>query len=266
MEDLVRHGKPVRVKRHETIRVVEFPHVVYHSTKRVSHGKPTTVNGWLGLPEGTALAGQVVQVLTAPDNGLGQFSGAAVAVTGAGGTWSARLPAGPSRLVEAHYGGAPTLEPSQSSQVHVVVPAEVKLITVTPRNVAWGGTVRIVGRLEGGYLPPGGALVRLRIGAGSAYTTFGVQEHVGGDGRFSTTYTFGAGQPSVYELFWMQVASLPMGNYPYAPANSRKLTVLVGGHPAPPRARRPPPREATQDAAATMNRPPWCARTVTQPR
>jgi hypothetical protein len=98
--------------------------------------------------------------------------------------------------------------------------------------------VRIVGRLEGGYLPPGGALVRLWIGSGSAYTTFGVQEHVGGSGRVGTTYTFGAGQPSAYESFWMQVASLPMGNYPYVPANSRKLTVLVGGHPAallPPR-------------------------------
>ena len=33
-----------------------------------------------------------------------------------------------------------------------------------PPAVPWGGTVRIVGELDGGYLPPGGALVRLRIG------------------------------------------------------------------------------------------------------
>ena len=86
-----------------------------------------------------------------------------------------------------------------------------------PSRVPWGGTVRIVGQLVGGYLPPGGALVRLRIGYGSARTTYGVQEHVTGDGRFSTTYTFGLGDPSVFRTYWFQIASLPMGNYPFAP-------------------------------------------------
>ena len=97
--------------------------------------------------------------------------------------------------------------------------------------MAWGHTIHIVGQLAGGYLPAGGALVRLRIGAGSAFTTYGVHEHVTGTGRFTTTYTFGAGDPAVYRKFWFQVASLPIGDYPYAPANSRKLSVLVGGHP-----------------------------------
>jgi hypothetical protein len=233
---VVRHGKPVRVKRHKMIRVVEFPHVVYHSSKRIGHGRSTTVSGWLGLPDGTALAGQAVHVLTAPDNGLGQFSQAVAAVTSANGTWAATLPPGPSRLVEAYYDGAATLEPSVSSQVHVIVPAKVKLISVWPPRVAWGGTVRIVGQLVGGYLPAQGALVRLRIGHGSNYTTYGVEEHVTGNGRFSTTYTFGAGVPSVYEALWFQIASLPMGDYPWAPADSRRVSVIVGGHPQiPPR-------------------------------
>ncbi|MGZ6661935.1 MAG: hypothetical protein ACXVHL_31825, partial [Solirubrobacteraceae bacterium] len=71
-----------------------------------------------------------------------------------------------------------------------------------------------------------------RIGAGSTETTYGVREHVGGNGRFSTTYTFGAGVAGVHQSFWFEFASLPMGNYPYAPAHSRRLTVHVGGHPA----------------------------------
>ena len=196
------------------------------------------MSGWLGLPDGTALGGQAVHVLTAPDNGLGQFAQAVAAVTSANGTWTATLPAGPSRLVEAYYDGAATLEPSTSSQVHAVVPAKVKLISVFPSRVPWGGTVRIVGKLEGGYLPPGGALVRLRIGFGSAYTTYGVQEHVTGNGRFSTSYTFGIGDPSIYRSYWFQIASLPMGDYPWAPAASGKRSVLVGGHPASPRADR----------------------------
>jgi hypothetical protein len=97
--------------------------------------------------------------------------------------------------------------------------------------------VRLTGRLVGGYLPAGGALVRLRIGLGSAVTTYGVREHVGGRGRFSTSYTFGAGVPAVHRSFWFQVASLPMGDYPYAPAGSRRLSVAVGGHPPPSRRR-----------------------------
>jgi hypothetical protein len=115
--------------------------------------------------------------------------------------------------------------------VHVRVPAKVKLLSVSPRRVAWGGTVRIAGRLLGGYLPAGGALVRLRIGRGQSYQTYGVQEHVTGNGRFSTTYTFGVGQPSVHLSYFFQIATLPMGNYPYIPASSGRQTVIVGGHP-----------------------------------
>jgi hypothetical protein len=89
--------------------------------------------------------------------------------------------------------------------------------------------VRIVGRLYGGYLPPGGALVRLRIGEGSKYTTYGIQEHVSGSGRFTASYTFGAGYPGVRRIFWFELASLPMGNYPWAPAESNRRTVIVGG-------------------------------------
>jgi hypothetical protein len=66
---------------------------------------------------------------------------------------------------------------------------------------------------------------------GSAVTTYGVKEHVTGRGRFSTTYTFGLGDPRVHQSYWFQIASLPMGNYPYAPASSRRMSVLVGGHP-----------------------------------
>ena len=232
------NGKPVRVKHTEWVRVVVPPHLVASTTRRLRHGQGATVDGWLGTANGTALAGQPVTVYSAPDNGQNEFVPVASAITGADGGWSASIGAGPSRLVEAVYGGSPILEPSVSGSVRLIVPARVELISASPRRVAWGGTVRIVGRLDGGYLPPGGALVRLRIGTGSAYTTYGVQEHVGGNGRFTTTYTFGAGLPSVYQSFWFQLASLPMGSYPYAPASSGRRYVLVGGHPAPTRSRR----------------------------
>jgi hypothetical protein len=191
----------------------------------------------LGTSAGIAIGGHAVKVLTAPDNGGGRFTQAAVVTTAANGMWTATLPRGPSRIVEAVYDGDPTTEGASSGQVRVIVPAKVKLLSVSPR-VAWGGTVRITGRLFGGYLPAGGALVRLRIGQGSSYQTYGVQEHVTGNGRFTTTYTFGAGYAAIYKSYWFQIATLPVGDYPYAPAASGRGSVLVGGHPRPPAAPR----------------------------
>ena len=189
------------------------PHFVHYTTRRVPHGHGTTVSGWLGTATGTALGGQHIEVLTAPDNGQGAFRSVTSVTTAANGIWTARLGPGPSRLVEASYAGGSLTEPTRSAQVHVIVPAKVKLISVSPPRVGWSGTVRIVGQLLGGYLPPGGALVRLRIGSGSSSTTYGVEEHVTGNGRFSTTYTFGAGQASSHQSFWFQLSSLPMGSY-----------------------------------------------------
>jgi hypothetical protein len=232
-----RHGHIVKVKRVKIVRVVVPPRIIAQTSRVVAFGRGTTVNGWLGTSAGTAIAGHAIQVLTAPDNGADQFTEAAIATTAADGTWTAKLPPGPSRIVEAVYDGDPTTESASSGQVRLIVPAKVRLISLWPPRVAWSGTVTIVGQLFGGYLPAGGALVRLRIGSGSSYTTYGVQEHVTGSGRFKTTYTFGAGQASSYQRFWFEISSLPMGSYPFAPSDSGKRFVLVGGHPAIPRHR-----------------------------
>jgi hypothetical protein len=233
-----RHGHVARIKRVETVRVVLLPHVINQASLRVGHGKGTTVSGWLGTYTGVALGGQAVEILTAPSNGENVFTPTATATTAANGGWTATLPPGPSRLVEAEYGGAGNALGSLSGLVSEIVPAKVELLRIYPRQVAWGHTVHIVGELDGGYLPPGGALVRLRIGLGSEFVTYGVHEHVGGNGRFRTSYTFGVGDAAVLRSYWFQIASLPMGDYPYAPANSRKLSVLVGGHPSTGRGRR----------------------------
>jgi hypothetical protein len=201
------------------------------TTEHVGFGKRVTVHGLLITTQGVPIANVPVQILAAPDNGFARFIQIAAARTDGRGAWSASLAPGPSRIIRAVYAGSATILPATGT-VRTIVPARIRLISVSPRRIPWGGTVRIVGQLEGGYLPPDGALVRLRIGVGRAVTTYGVKEHVTGTGRFSTTYTFGLGDPSVYQSYWFQVASLPMGNYPFAPANSRRLSVRVGGHPS----------------------------------
>ena len=148
------------------------------------------------------------------------------------------------------------LEPSVSAQVHAIVPAKVKLISVSPSRVAWGGTVRITGRLVGGYLPAGGALVRLRIGQGSSYQTYGVQEHVTGNGRFTTTYTFGAGLRGDLQELLVPDRDLADGRLPLRPgrvrpsvssgrrAPARRRSIVIGTSAGSERAAddRPPPR------------------------
>jgi hypothetical protein len=252
-----RGGRLVRVKRGgriETIKVVKYveqctiervqvgahrwrverickaPHVRVTTTLRVPYGHEVTLHGLYTTAAGVPLAGQPVHIIAAPDNNTGAFAPITTVTTGASGSWAATLPPGPSRIIRAVTDGSATILPS-SGQVTTIVPADVKLLSVSPRHVAWGGTVHLVGQLLGGYLPPDGALVRLRIGYGSTYETYGVQEHVTGSGRFATVASFGPGDPSIVRTYWFQIASLPMGNYPYAPAASRRVNVIVGGHP-----------------------------------
>ncbi len=223
-----RHGHVVTVREVKVVRVVVAPHVVDQSAQRVGFGQSTNVSGWLGTTAGTPLAGRHVEVLAAPDNGLGSFAVITQTTTAADGSWTAHLPAGPSRVVEAVYGGDETTEGAFSSQVRVVVAARIRLLSVSPTHVPWGGTVHITGQLVGGYLPPSGTLVRLRIGIGRSYQTYGV-DHVAGSGRFSTTYTFGLGEASVHRSYFFQIATLPEGDYPFAPGASGRRTVQVGG-------------------------------------
>jgi hypothetical protein len=225
------HGKVVYRKKVERKRIVVQPHWQNKTKKHVPHGRSTTVSGWLGLTNGTALGGQVVQVLTAPDNGLNHFRVAATTTTASDGSWSVKLRAGPSRIIEASYAGSAVTQGTASGRIKEFVRGKIRLKSVTPRWVAWGHRVTIKGKLLGGHLPAGGVNVRMRIGLANAKTTFGVREHVRGNGRFRTTYTFGAGPARFHRRYWFQIATLPSGNYPYTVAHSNRIYVKVGGHP-----------------------------------
>jgi hypothetical protein len=222
--------KTVKVGRHRSRRqrVCEKPRLVLKSQERVSFGRSAPLHGVLTIGRGAPIAGAPISVLTAPDNGLGRYSEAASARTSSSGTWWVRLPAGPSRLFEAVYGGSPTIQPSQSVG-RVLVPAKVSVLRVWPSHVRWGGFVHIEARLLGGFLPSEGALVRLRLGYGNARVTYGVHEHVTGDGAFEVTNRFGPGPPSLHLRYWLQECTLAEGDYPFTPACGPRNFVTVGG-------------------------------------
>ncbi len=219
----IQSGHVVRVKQTKVVRVAVAPHAVMQTHRRIRHGRSTVVSGWLGTTQGHALSGQRVLVLSAPSNGLGNFRVVARVTTSANGTWSARLRPGPSRLIEAAYAGGATTEPVTSGQIRLTVPARVRL-RITPQRTHWGGTIRISGRVLGGYIPQG-KLLRLRIGADGVSGTVGIPD-IRPDGRFQTTWTFASGSGTVH--YWFSVSTLREADYPYAPATSRRVRVRVG--------------------------------------
>jgi hypothetical protein len=214
----------MRVHGHwRAVRAVVLPHTVSRSTIRVRHGAGATVSGWLGTSNGNALGGQSVYILTAPDDGHPSWTQAAIATTTASGTWTANLPAGPSRLVMASYGGASTVEPANSASARVLVPARVRL-GMHPTSAHWGGSIVISGRLKGGYIPTGGELVVLWIGWPGGSTEIG-HVYTRSNGRFRTRYTFLRGSGTLTYRLWATTAR--ESDYPYAPASSRRVWLTV---------------------------------------
>jgi hypothetical protein len=215
----------IRVDGHWYVeRIVVLPHTVRRTNRRVRFGASTSVSGWVGTAQGVALGGQTVQILAAADDGLGRFTPVGVATTAADGSWTALLPAGPSRILQAVYPGSATVEPSTSQLAHIIVPASLHL-SVRPRATHWGSTIAIAGHLRGGHVPPAGELVVLRIGWAGGSTEVG-HLYTARDGKFRTTYTFLRGNGTVTYHLWAETASET--DYPFAVGSSKRIRITVG--------------------------------------
>jgi hypothetical protein len=197
----------------------------------VGYGRPVILHGLLMSSAGLPLAGQPVGILTAPDNGSNAFTPAAAVTTGPDGRWTATLPPGPSRIIEASYPGSPTILPATGSAT-VITPAKIVLRSVTPDRTPWGSTVRLTGRVLGGYIPASSKLLRLDLGIVGIPGLSKIQgiPNISADGAFTTTYTFARYQGVV--RFWLQVSSLAEADFPFSPSHSKRWIVTVGV-PAP---------------------------------
>ena len=217
--------KRVKTRRHRSRirKTCEKPHVKLVNKKRVAYGKSSTVHGLITYSDGVPVAGVPVEILTAPTNGINSFALAATRTTDASGQWTASLPPGPSRMVEAAYGGSATTLPA-AGQAAVVVPARVK-IKIAPRVVPWGSVIRITGQVVGGYVPAGSNLLRLNVGIGKIGQIVGLP-HIRPDGRFVIIWRFDAGEGVIHP--WFSVGTLSEAAFPFAPGTSRRITVTLG--------------------------------------
>jgi len=222
-----RHGKLVAVKRTKRVRVALIPHTVTQTKKQVAYGRGTTVSGWLGTTSGVAIGGVPVEILTAPNNGQGQFTVAAVTTTAADGAWGAAIGPGPSRLVEAVYGGSAALLPATSTPVELNVPARISL-SVSAHVVPWDGIVTLRGHLDGGYVPPDGVALRLLIdlpGRARPYEPLAFRTDA--QGNFVIHWSWGTGSGVVtYPLAVATTAT--ESDFPFTASRSSWIRVTFG--------------------------------------
>ena len=249
-----RHGRIVKVRsggHYRTIRIVIPPntqcghklvktgphlwqettvcrpldlHVV--TTKLVPYGKAFTIHGLLVTTQGVPVTNAPVAILTAPANGLGQFSTAETATTTASGAWTAKLPPGPSRLVRTVYGGSATVLPA-AGQATVNVPARITL-TVSPSRVPWNGLVTLRGHLDGGYVPRDGVALRLLIALPHRSQPYEpVPFRTNAQGDFVIRWSWGAGSGIVTYPFAIATTATE-SDYPFAASRSRWVPVTFG--------------------------------------
>jgi hypothetical protein len=250
---VLRHGRAVKVKRGghmKTITVIRLverctrkrirtakhhwtvhrscraPKIALVSSLKVAYGKPVTVHGLLVTSQDVPISGTAVRILTAPDNQLGQFTQAATVTTGADGSWSATLPAGPSRIVQAVYGGSQMLLPA-TGQAIVNVPARIGL-SISPREIAWTGTITLHGHLEGGYVPPDGVSLRLLVRyPGSPRGSVLLGFRINARGTFEIKWSYHAGRGVASYPLWIATTATE-SDYPFSASASRRIRVTFG--------------------------------------
>jgi hypothetical protein len=127
-------------------------------------------------------------------------------------------------MIRAAVDGTATILPATGT-AQVTVPAKIKLNRVSPSQLPWGQTVRISGRILGGYIPASSKLLRLDIGVNGLTAIQGIPD-VTQDGRFSVTYTFNPGHGVV--RYWFRVSTLAEADFAYAPGRSNREYVTVG--------------------------------------
>jgi hypothetical protein len=221
-----RHCRRERKRVHKRLKWVlrcsRPPHT--RLVARVPFGHRATVRGWFATVDGVALSHVRVAIRTAVDNGTHTWRTAAVVTTRADGSWAVRLRRGPSRLVEAVYGGGPLTVPTTSPTAYLLVPAKI-ILTSVPQHVPWGGTITIRGRVLGGFILRGEQILQLRSGVGARLQVVG-NPRIGHDGRFHINLQ-AQGSGGVLRTA-IAISTLQETNYPFARGWSRRFWITIG--------------------------------------
>jgi hypothetical protein len=166
---------------------------------RLHYGQRARVNGLLETIDGTPIPGQSITI-TEQAPGWSQQQAGSIS-TDPQGRFTYTMPVGASRTVTFAYPGTNVLR-STSATAGVLVVGK-STITITRRAKA-GHKLRISGRLEGGYVPPGCVLVQLWYRVKGIPAGFGPFEHAiatNSQGRWSITFPVSRGARGYTYLF-----------------------------------------------------------------
>lgn len=160
---------------------------------------------------------------------------AAVAIGGGGlnaslttsalGTFSYRVPVGPSRTITFSYRAfADDSAPSAIARARIAVRPKIEL-AISPRHTFNGGTIDWGGCVRGGPYPPGGVTLLIEVREGDRWQPF--DQIVAPAGRFRYRYTFlRTTEPTTYE-FRVALPANGAGGYDYDPGASNTVAVHV---------------------------------------
>ena len=198
---------------------------VYVRNPLVRHGRRARMSGRLLAPGGNPLVGGPVEVAARVDLPGAVFAPVATLTTSKSGRFSYLLPAGPSRIVQFHYGGAAKIRP-QTKIVRLRVRAGATL-RARPNRVVTGEYTTFRGRITTRPVPSTGKLVELQYFDRGHWRTFRSVRAAATTGRWRYSYRFtGTAGVRTYRFR----AYVPRENsYPYAPGASHSVRVTVRG-------------------------------------
>ncbi len=192
----------------------------------VPHGQGLQVGGRLVSAAGAPLAGYAVDLVESFDAGATTRSRATRVETDADGFFVSRLEPGPSRHVEARFGGNRVLTHGTSRALRLAVQTSVRLRASSASATIGGAPVIFSGRV--GHLdtsiPSYGRPVQFQFRLpGSAWTEFRTVQ-TDATGRFHFPYGFND-DDSRGVRFLFRAYAPPQPGWPYEPAVSRPVAV-----------------------------------------
>lgn len=192
----------------------------------VPYGQGLRVAGRLVSASGTPLAGYAVDLVESFEAGSTMPPRTTTATTGSDGVFTARLGPGPSRRVEARFGGAKILTHGASRALRLGVRTAVRLRASAAWAPIGGIPVLFTGQVPhlGAEIPEYGRPVQFQFRLpGAPWTEFRTVQ-TDAQGRFRFPYAF-TDDDSRGVRFRFRAFAPPQPGWPYEPAASRPVAV-----------------------------------------
>lgn len=196
--------------------------------RAVRYGTRSKARGLLLDSGGQPIRGETITVVERFGQGALIRDRVSEATTDEQGRWRTKLPAGPSRTVEASFAGSGRYAPSSRGVGTFAVRGRASFRT-SAKHVREGRAIDFSGRVghRGARIPAGGKLVELqvRLGAGN-WDTVGEAFRTDEQGRYRRAYRFGNHYTSDAR-FRFRVKVGGEGGWPYQRATTKRREVIV---------------------------------------